>query len=151
MLLSFITAYVDNDSKLEKNLKKISKRYLYNDFIIDLIPLIPTSKLFHFNFSRYLYFIKCIRIFKVFKILDVKRLNRNVKVVFKNKHAEVCQDPKRAHEKDIDYNHIVDQIMIKNVIITFRLVASTCIGGWFFGLFFFVYCDIFSDLNDNYS
>ena len=71
MLTGFITAYVDEDNKLIKDMKKISTRYFYQDFIIDLIALIPFDSFVYFHYSRYLYFVKSSRIIKVFKILNV--------------------------------------------------------------------------------
>ena len=66
MVTEFLTAYIDGDNHLIKDLKKIYKRYLFDGFIFDLIPLIPFSSYLHFNYSRYLYFLKCIRMIKAF-------------------------------------------------------------------------------------
>ena len=142
MLTGFITAYLDDDNKLVKDLKKIAMRYLKSDFIIDLIPLMPFTHYLKFEDSRFLFFIKCIRILKAFKMMDVRVLHNNVKIIYKNEHAKVCQDETKAKDRDVDHNHIIDQIKIKMAMLTVRLVVVTVIGGWFFGIFFFVYCDI---------
>ena len=149
MVSEFITAYVDENNNLVKDLRKIRMRYLKNDFIMDFITLIPFTKLFHFSHSRFLFFIKCLRIIKAFKLLNVRKFNQNIRVIMKNNHTKICQDPNKANDRDTDYNHIIDQIIIKNAIKSIRLLVVTCICGWFFGIFFFVYSDIFALIEDS--
>ena len=111
ILISFFTAYVDEDTnRLIKDLKKISKRYVYsNGFLYDLIPLIPLTEFVHFKGCRFLFFIKCIRIIKVFKTLNIRTVNNNVKMAYKNQLNKICQeDMRKAYETDVDHIHIVD-------------------------------------------
>lgn len=53
-----------------REISKTSMRYYRNEMIYDLIPLVPLNRIFKFKYSRLLYFIKCIRIFKTFNLLD---------------------------------------------------------------------------------
>ena len=75
MLLGFVTEYVDMNNKSVKDVYKISKRYLKQGFIQDIIPLIPFNWISYFKNSKYLYLIKSIRLIQAYEILDVRTFN----------------------------------------------------------------------------
>ena len=65
-----------------RDIKKIALKYLHDNLIIDLIPIIPYELIFEFNHSRLFFMIKCIRIQKSLHFLDVKTFTKNVKSYF---------------------------------------------------------------------
>jgi len=75
MFLGFITEYTNENNKQVKDIMKISKNYLKNGFIIDLIPLIPFNWIVAFPGSRFLYLLKSIRLIQAYEILNVREFN----------------------------------------------------------------------------
>ena len=107
MFLGFTTEYVDENNKSIKDFFKISKRYLKQGFIQDIIPLIPFNWIIYFKNSKYLYLIKSVRLIQAYEILDVRVFNAQIGLVFKKNLERVCKDPELSIDQDIDHNHIV--------------------------------------------
>ena len=83
MLLEFIVQYTDEQTNLPvKNISKIGIRYLQNDFIYDLLPLIPFNIIFTFKYSRLFFLIKCIRLLETYDMLDTGAFMRRIKLIF---------------------------------------------------------------------
>ena len=65
MVLKFLTDYIPHgETKPERDLFKLSQRYLYGQFILDLIPLLPLTLLFrgHHHKFKLLFLLKLIRL-----------------------------------------------------------------------------------------
>ena len=81
MITKFLTDFIpDGETEPTKDLMLISKNYLKNGFVMDLIPLIP------FNFFasnkgslRLAYGIKLVRIISGIKLFNVRALNNIIK------------------------------------------------------------------------
>jgi hypothetical protein len=79
----FMQFFVEYEAKepsthIVRELSKTSMRYYNNGMIYDLIPLVPLNRIFQFKYSRLLYFIKCIRIFKTLNLLDTQLFMKKV-------------------------------------------------------------------------
>jgi len=107
MLLGFITEYIDNNNRPVRDFKRISKKYLNEGFIYDVIPLIPCNFMFHFPGSRFFFLIKSVRLIQAYEILDVKQFNKSIGEFFKKRLDKVCQDPEKAIDDEEDNTHIV--------------------------------------------
>ena len=107
MILCCITEYIDENHRSVKDIKKISKRYLDNGFIRDLIPLIPFNWFVHFKGSRYLMIIKSMRLVQAYQRLDTRIFFKQISLIFKKRLDKVCKDPSMADEVDNDHNHII--------------------------------------------
>ena len=90
MLLSFITSYIDDHDRRVTDLSKIRVYYFNNGFALDFIALFPFYPLVSFHGSRYLFLIKCLRLFEAFEILDVNNFNRELKKIYKRDHDKIC-------------------------------------------------------------
>lgn len=56
-----------------RELQKTAMRYLKNEMIEDLFPLIPWSYIFTFKNSRLFYLTKATRIRKMFKLMNARK------------------------------------------------------------------------------
>ena len=68
ILIQLLTDYEDQDQKLVRDYTKILKRYFYNQFIYDLIPIIPFPYFIKLSngYGRIFYILKVIRLKKGF-------------------------------------------------------------------------------------
>jgi len=81
MLMNSMTEYKNPQKNIYvRDIKQVIKRYIKEDILGELIPLLPLGYL-HFNGSHYLYFIKVYRLRFAFEILDVKKLFVQIKAV----------------------------------------------------------------------
>jgi hypothetical protein len=77
MVMSFLTSYFDVDAnKMIIDYKKISTRYINNNFLFDCITLFPFAFVVRFKFSRLLILIKCVRLNKLSQFLDMNSIMR---------------------------------------------------------------------------
>ena len=76
MFANFVTDYqTEGKVEPEKNLLKISLRYLKGDFFMHLIPLLPFTFLVNINeHLRLLFLLKVFRIINGMKVLDVQTI-----------------------------------------------------------------------------
>ena len=111
MLVSFVTSYWDIDSnKMVVDYKKIANRYIRNGFLFDLITFIPFAFIVRFRFSRLLILIKCLRLQKLSKFLDMNTLMRQIKGVYKTRLEKDMLDEQNedlARDMEDDKNKIV--------------------------------------------
>ena len=125
-----------------RDIAQISVRYIKNEFIYDLIPLVPLHTFFTFKFSHLLYILKCIRMLKTFQLLDTGRFMKHVKKYYEIQLLKVCEDPALAENRDLDQNKIMRIIMISYIFKIFKLVILIFQVSYFLGIFFYIYCDV---------
>jgi hypothetical protein len=82
--VNFFTSYIHDDTGNEvKNIKKISKRYFYGNFIFDFVTIFPLSLFFRgFKFSRCLILIKCLRLVQLKEFLDINKVMAQIKGLY---------------------------------------------------------------------
>lgn len=113
MATKFFVEYREESTNLlVRDISLISIRYIKNEFIMDLIPLLPLHSFFTFKFSHLLYILKCIRMLKTFQLLDTGRFMKHVKKYYEIQLLKVCEDPALAENRDLDQNKIMRIIMI---------------------------------------
>ena len=115
----------------------------------DLIPLVPLTLMFHFNCSRLFFLVKCIRISKSMKLLDTKAFMRSVKSYFNQILKKACEDPDIAEEINLDNNNIMSMLYIGNSFKVFKLVIVIFMVSYFIGIFFYIWCDLTDNHEDN--
>ena len=70
-----LTYLADGEPRATRDPAKIARRYIQNDFFMDLLPLFPFERLLDLGgLERHLYFIKVIRLFNISKIFNAKAL-----------------------------------------------------------------------------
>lgn len=86
VILGFLMEVPSNDVSYPlKTVSKTSERYLKQNFIYDLLPLIPYRFIFKFKFSRFFYFVKIMRIRNFLRALDTSSFMKHVKKYFHHK------------------------------------------------------------------
>ena len=73
--LSFLLQYTPKDQESSASVDDVSLtsiNYVKTDMVYDLIPLIPLTEIFHFEYCRLFYLFKCIRISKSLDLLNTK-------------------------------------------------------------------------------
>jgi hypothetical protein len=123
MLLEFILEYTDEQTTLPvRNISQISLRYVKGEFKFDLLPLIPFNFIWHFQYSRLFYLIKCIRLLETFEVLDTGKFMKHIKIFFQKRLEQICKDPELADDINLDQNKIMTIIMIGYIFKTLKLV-----------------------------
>ena len=137
ILINSVTEYKDPRSGLfVKDIRQIMKRYFQEDFLMELLPLLPL-KFIVFSGSHYLYLIKVIRLNFAFKILDVQKLMQQINAVSKQKRDKICLDPKKRDDMENDHNQILKMLLIGYLLKTTKLFVIILLIVYFLGLFWF--------------
>jgi hypothetical protein len=66
--------------------------------------------------------------------------------MYKRKHDEICKGPLK-NDTFNDHNKIVEQIVLKYVFITIKLVMQTIVYTWFLGCLIYVWCELTRNLD----
>lgn len=114
-------------------------------FILDFITILPLYKVLHpyIEFSRLFYMIKLIRLYRGLELLNTKEFMRHIKQYTLGKIKKVIRKhPNRAKDKTINHNHIQRIVLTSYIVRTLKLLIITCSFSYFFGLFWYIFCDI---------
>ena len=125
-----------------RDLSKTAKRYFFNEMKYDLIPLIPFWYIVHFKYSRLFFLIKCVRIFKGLKLLDVAGFMRGLHSMFGRRLKYLVKNPRTANDQDNDHNGIMKIIWISIIFKVFRMLVLIAVISYYFGTFFFIFSDL---------
>ena len=62
-------------------MKQIAERYIRDDFIYDLIPIIPFPLILELDWGRqsHMYIIKCMRVVNGFRVFDVNVIMQEIR------------------------------------------------------------------------
>ena len=107
MIIKFLTDYLPHgETKPERDLLVLSKRYLNGPFIWDFIPLMPLTLIFRSNNhkNKLLYLLKVIRLIIGLKVLRISRFMKVIKETIKNKIKQKVKDNPLLGE-DIENDH----------------------------------------------
>lgn len=151
-LLNFFVEYYTEDSPLPvRDLGKIAIRYLKNEFIFDLIPLIPAPQYFTFmqGHEKHLYFVKVMRLFKCAEVFEIKRFMDIYKAILKaNIDKIIKEDPMQAEDIHDDIVVITRQIMAGKIFQIVRLAIVILNICYFLGTFWIILCEVSREIQD---
>ena len=140
MAFNFIIAFTpDGETQPNKNLAQISKRYLANGFVKDLIPLLPVPFLFdhNSNFHHVSFLLKIIRIEKGFACFNVGSMMDAFKGRIKERtDKKIESDPLIGEDKINDHNNIEFIMITGYIFATLKLVIIILNCSYFLGLGF---------------
>ena len=115
-----ITEYQPADSIYPvRKCSKIILRYVKEEFVYDLLPLVPFVELFKFPGSRSLLLFKLFRLRSVVYVLNTKRVMRQIKAIYQVQLEKDCKDPVKRYNMDEDNNKIME-------IVRFVLFFKIC-------------------------
>ena len=142
----FSEFYNPSTMKLEKEFKKIAFHYIRGSFFYDFIPLIPLRILLwgiKAKHRKLLYFSKLIRLRNGFKYLSHKVFMKGIKSTVHKRVAKIIEsDPKLANSKVKDNNFVSLIILVSHIVKTFQLILTILCISYFFGIFWYVLCDL---------
>ena len=109
----FIEFYPDGSTIPVRNMRQIAFRYIQNEFVFDLIPLIPLPNLFrggrdyHWYMVKIIRLSKCERLFNTTKIMNQFKLHKKVQI-----ERELKKNPHLGDDMDSNLINITQLILI---------------------------------------
>ena len=126
IILTFFSAYTDDEENLVKNQKKIIKRYLKSWFIIDILSVLPISYFFKANKSNIAGLTKISKLPKIYRLVKLTKLLRMTKM---NSKGNLNRVTKFFMEK-LKINANIERLFF--FILTFLLLNHLCACFWYF-------------------
>lgn len=125
IVLTFFSAYTDDEENLVKNHKKIIQRYLRSWFAVDLISVLPVSYFLNSN-SRLSGLTKLSKLPKMYRLVKLTKLLRMTKM---NSKGNLNRVTKFFMEK-LKINANVERLFF--FVLTFLLMNHLCACFWYF-------------------
>ena len=146
MLKRFITDFTPEGHHMpNRSLGEITKNYLRNGFLFDLVPLLPITFIslqFH-PYIRLFYLIKVCRIVKAARIPITQNVLNNVKELRKKSIIkQIEEDPTIGEDKNQDHNNIENLLMINYCLKTTKMIIVMTSFSYFVGIIWYIYCDL---------
>ena len=149
LCLNFITDYKEEGSNSPvRDASLISMKYLNSRFVWDFLPLIPLT-IFDLGYESFhhFYLIKIIRLDTGLRLFNVQIIMAKVKLIMKAHLEDIVEnDPILAEDQDSDQNKITMMINIGFAIKILKLMVIIANITYFFGLFWYIFCDIALDI-----
>lgn len=90
ILIKFLVSYTpEGSTNPERDLTKISKRYLKNGFVMEFITVIPFTSLSLGGYERLFYLIKVLRLFIGFKVFNVHLIMQRIKKITQDRTKDL--------------------------------------------------------------
>ena len=125
IVLTFFSAYTDDEENLVKNHKKIIKKYLKSWFIIDNISVLPISYIFNPS-GRYSGLTKISKLPKLYRLVKLTKLLRITKMSSKGNLNKVT----KFFMEKLKINANVERLFF--FVLTFLLMNHLCACFWYF-------------------
>ena len=124
IVLTFFSAYTDEEENLVKNHKKIIKKYLKSWFIIDIISVFPINNLF--KNGKYSGLTKISKLPKLYRLIKLTKLLRMTKMSSKGNLNRVT----KFFMEKLKINANVERLFF--FVLTFLLMNHLCACFWYF-------------------
>ena len=124
IVLTFFSAYTDDEENLVKNHKKIIKKYLKSWFIIDIISVLPLNNLF--KNGKYSGLTKISKLPKLYRLIKLTKLLRMTKMSSKGNLNRVT----KFFMEKLKINANVERLFF--FVLTFLLMNHLCACFWYF-------------------
>jgi CRP-like cAMP-binding protein len=124
IVLTFFSAYTDDEENLVKNHKKIVKKYLKSWFIVDIISVLPISYLF--KQGKYSGLTKISKLPKLYRLVKLTKLLRITKMSSKGNLNKVT----KFFMEKLKINANVERLFF--FVLTFLLMNHLCACFWYF-------------------
>ena len=125
IVLTFFSAYTDDEENLVKNHRKIIKKYLKSWFIIDIISVLPISYIFNPT-GRYSGLTKISKLPKLYRLVKLTKLLRITKMSSKGNLNKVT----KFFMEKLKINANVERLFF--FVLTFLLMNHLCACFWYF-------------------
>ena len=124
IVLTFFSAYTDEEENLVKNHKKIIKKYLKSWFVIDIISVLPLNNLF--KNGKYSGLTKISKLPKLYRLIKLTKLLRMTKMSSKGNLKRVT----KFFMEKLKINANVERLFF--FVLTFLLMNHLCACFWYF-------------------
>ena len=124
IVLTFFSAYTDEEENLVKNHKKIIKKYLKSWFIIDIISVLPLNSVF--TNGKYSGLTKLSKLPKLYRLIKLTKLLRMTKMSSKGNLNRVT----KFFMEKLKINANVERLFF--FVLTFLLMNHLCACFWYF-------------------
>ena len=125
IVLTFFSAYTDDEENLVKNHKKIVKKYLKSWFIVDIISVLPISYIFNAS-GRFSGLTKLSKLPKLYRLVKLTKLLRITKMSSKGNLNKVT----KFFMEKLKINANVERLFF--FVLTFLLMNHLCACFWYF-------------------
>ena len=125
IVLTFFSAYTDDEENLVKNHKKIIKKYLKSWFIVDIISVLPVSYIFNAS-GRLSGLTKISKLPKLYRLVKLTKLLRITKMSSKGNLNKVT----KFFMEKLKINANVERLFF--FVLTFLLMNHLCACFWYF-------------------
>jgi len=125
IVLTFFSAYTDEEENLVKNHKKIIKKYLQSWFIVDIISVLPVSYFFNPS-GKYSGLTKISKLPKLYRLIKLTKLLRITKMSSKGNLNKVT----KFFMEKLKINANVERLFF--FVLTFLLMNHLCACFWYF-------------------
>ena len=125
IVLTFFSAYTDDEENLVKNHKKIIKKYLKSWFIIDIISVLPISYFLNLD-GKYGSLTKISKLPKLYRLIKLTKLLRITKMSSKGNLNKVT----KFFMEKLKINANVERLFF--FVLTFLLMNHLCACFWYF-------------------
>ena len=125
IVLTFFSAYTDDEENLVKNHKKIIKKYLKSWFIVDIISVLPVSYIFNAS-GRFSGLTKISKLPKLYRLVKLTKLLRITKMSSKGNLNKVT----KFFMEKLKINANVERLFF--FVLTFLLMNHLCACFWYF-------------------
>ena len=125
IVLTFFSAYTDDEENLVKNHKKIIKKYLKSWFIVDIISVLPISYIFNQQ-GKYSGLTKISKLPKLYRLVKLTKLLRITKMSSKGNLNKVT----KFFMEKLKINANVERLFF--FVLTFLLMNHLCACFWYF-------------------
>ena len=124
IVLTFFSAYTDDEENLVKNHKKIVKKYLKSWFIVDIISVLPISYIF--KQGKFSGLTKISKLPKIYRLVKLTKLLRITKMSSKGNLNKVT----KFFMEKLKINANVERLFF--FVLTFLLMNHLCACFWYF-------------------
>ena len=124
IVLTFFSAYTDDEENLVKNHKKIIKKYLQSWFIIDFISVLPLNSVF--KSGKFSGLTKISKLPKLYRLIKLTKLLRMTKMSSKGNLNRVT----KFFMEKLKINANVERLFF--FVLTFLLMNHLCACFWYF-------------------
>ena len=125
IVLTFFSAYTDDEENLVKNHKKIIKKYLKSWFIVDIISVLAVSYIFNAS-GRFSGLTKISKLPKLYRLVKLTKLLRITKMSSKGNLNKVT----KFFMEKLKINANVERLFF--FVLTFLLMNHLCACFWYF-------------------
>lgn len=149
LILNFFVEYKEEDeTRVVREFHLTMINYIKNDFLIDLLPILPLEYLnLGGNMARHFFLIKVTRIRKGYQLISIKDIINEVKSYYQAENQKLIDSKSKLAENTLmDLNKVERIILIHHILKSMKLVILILNFSYFLSLSWLIVCIIVDDI-----